>query len=207
MMTAREKDFESRLRSIESEVEGEKALTRHIFKKASGNDGEIAAIRVEITTLRLQAERAAGNVELVKTMQVSQGTMLNILAQDVREIRTEIGQMNAQMGEMRMEMGEMSTEIGGIRAGMGEMRAGMGEMHTGMGEMRAGMREMQTRMGEMRTGMGEMHTGIRETHARLDAMERSIDARFDAMQRNVDAKFDAVLAAIRTIAPHAAPAL
>jgi hypothetical protein len=157
-MTARENDFESRLRFIESEVEGEKALTRHLFKNASGNGDQIAAIRVEITTLQLQAERAAGNVELIKTMQVTQGTMLNILTQDVREIRTEMGQIHAQMGEMRMEMGEMRTEMG-------------------------------------------------ETRMRLDAMERSIDARFDEMQKNFDAKFDTVLTAIRTIAPHAPPAL
>jgi uncharacterized protein YukE len=161
-MTARENDFESRLRFVESEVEGEKPLTRHLPRKTSCDGEEIAATRAEIATLRLQAERAAGDIALVRAVQASEGTMLNILTRDMREICKAIGQMKAQMDETRMEMGDMRTEVGD-------------DMRTGLGDIRAILDAMD-----------------RSIDARLEAMEGDVGERFDAMQRNFDAVLAAI---------------
>ena len=41
-------------------------MTRHILEQTMRNGGDLAAVRVEIATLRLQAERAAGDIALIK---------------------------------------------------------------------------------------------------------------------------------------------
>jgi hypothetical protein len=102
-------ELSSKTRYLENEIEGEKVLTRHIFDSTRRHAEELSALRVEIATLRLVNERIGGDVALVKTAQMSQGQTLNILVQDVREMRTEIAHIRT---EIRTEMGQIRSEIG-----------------------------------------------------------------------------------------------
>jgi chromosome segregation ATPase len=135
---------------VESEVEGEKAVTRYNLEQVRLNTGELTAFRAEA---RLRLDSLVSDMTLVKAAQVAQGGTLNILVQDVREMRTE-------MMAMRREMGEVRREIGEVRTDMGEMRTEMGTVRTEMGEMR-------TEMGTVRTEMGEVNR-------RLSAIEQSL---------------------------------
>ncbi len=155
-MAVRENHFDSRLSFVESSVDAEKAPARDMFRKTSCNGDEIAAVRIEIATIGLQTERADGNMPSVKAMQASEGTMLNILTKDVREIGKEIGQMRSQMDEMRMEMGDMRTDTGDLRTGVGDIRAILDAMD----------RTIDARFDVMERNIDE----------RFDAIARNVDA-------------------------------
>ena len=116
-------EFERRMGELRSEIEGEKRVTRHVLEQARLNGDDLATMTAQISHL-------ADDMVLVKTTLNSHGNRLNILTQDVREIRMEVGQMRTEMGHMRTEIGQMHTEIG-------QMRTEMGQMHTEMGEVRA----------------------------------------------------------------------
>jgi hypothetical protein len=122
MMTAREDDLEQRMRYLESEMAGEKLVTRSVLGKAQRYTNEIAAVRVEITRMDAKVDRISGDIMLINAAQISQGTMLNILVQDVRLLRTEIGQvrseMHSEIGQVRSEVGELRVEIGDLRSEM-----------------------------------------------------------------------------------------
>src|SRR5215470_9675723 len=144
-------EFERRIGVLQSEIEGEKRVTRHVLEQARLNGDDLAAMKAQLSHVTY-------DMVLVKAALDSHGNRLNVLTQDVREIRLEMGQMRAEMDQTRMEMGEMRTE-------MGEMRTEMGEMRTEMGEMR-------TEMGEMRTEMGEVHAKL----DKLDLLAQDVAA-------------------------------
>src|SRR2546421_659685 len=102
-------EFERRMRVLESEIEGEKAVTRHVLEQARLNGDDLATMTARISHL-------ADDMVLVKTTLNSHGNRLNVLTQDVREIRMEVGHMRTEMGEMHSEMGQMHTEMGEVRA-------------------------------------------------------------------------------------------
>jgi hypothetical protein len=81
-MSAGEDDMMQRIRFLESEMEGEKVVTRHILTKVQEATGDIAALRVEVG-------RVADDMVLVKGAQIVQGQALNILTQEVRGLRAE----------------------------------------------------------------------------------------------------------------------
>jgi hypothetical protein len=62
MMTAREDDMNDRIRFLESEMAGEKVVTRHILEKTQHNGDDIAAVRTDITRLDLKVDRMANDV-------------------------------------------------------------------------------------------------------------------------------------------------
>ncbi len=151
---------------VESEVEGEKAVTRYNLEQVRLNTGELSAFRAEA---RLRLDSLMSDMTLVKAAQVAQGGTLNILVQDVREMRTEMMAMRREMGEVRTEMGELRTEMGVVRTEMGVVRTEMGVVRTELSEVRTGMAEMRTEMGELRAEMDRRFTAIEQTLATLVA--------------------------------------
>jgi chromosome segregation ATPase len=101
-------EFEDRMRVLESEMEGEKAVTRHVLQHARLNGDDLA-------TMKAQLAHLADDMVLVKAALNTHGTRLNVLTQDVREIRMELGQIHSEMGQVRSEMGQMHSEMGDIR--------------------------------------------------------------------------------------------
>jgi HAMP domain-containing protein len=159
---------------VESEVEGEKAVTRYTLTQIRLNTEELIAFRSEAG---LRLDRMVGDMALVKAAQIAQGGTLNILVQDVRGLRTEMGAMRAEVrtemdamrAEVRTEMdamrAEVRTEMGAMRA---EVRTEMGAVRTEMDELRT---EMRTEIGAVRTEMGELRT---EMTRRLGTIEQHL---------------------------------
>jgi ribosomal protein L29 len=132
-------ELNSRTRYLESEIEGEKTITRHIFDSTRRHAEEISAVR-------LAQERMAGDVALVKTAQISQGQMLNILVQDVGALRNEMAALRA---ELRNEAAALRNEIAELRA------------------------ELRNEAAALRAEMVQMRS---DTNRRLEMMERNIAA-------------------------------
>jgi predicted nucleic acid-binding Zn-ribbon protein len=128
-MVATIDEVDIRVRILANEVEGEKAVTRYSFEQVRLNTDELTAFRTET---RLRLDRVSGDMALVKAAQIAQGGTLNILVQDVREMRTEMTVMRREISELRTEMGELRTEMGELRTEMGELRTEMGELRTEM---------------------------------------------------------------------------
>ena len=90
-------ELERRISALEDEVEGEKRVSRHILHETRQNSGDLAAIKAQLTHL-------AGDMVVANAALNSHGTRLNVLTQDVREIRAELTQTHTEMGEMRAEI-------------------------------------------------------------------------------------------------------
>jgi chromosome segregation ATPase len=122
-------EFEARMWVLEGEVEGEKAVTRHILEQTHRNGdeliaarSELAVMRSELGTVKTRVDHLAGDVALVKAAVTSHTGLLNVLTQDVGQLRQETGQLRHDMGTMREEMGTMREEMGTMRADIAAIR-------------------------------------------------------------------------------------
>ena len=110
MVTVEELDI--RLRIVESEIAGEKLVSRYVLTQAQHNADDLAEIRTQYRHLR-------DDMALVKAAQVAQGGTLNILVQDVREMRTEIAAVRQEAATRHDELrGEMATRHEELRSEM-----------------------------------------------------------------------------------------
>jgi peptidoglycan hydrolase CwlO-like protein len=85
------------VRYLESEVEGEKAVTRHVLEQAIRNGDVLNAVRSETATARVdlialtsQLHHIAGDVTVANAALRSHGNLLNVLRQDVTTIRQDV---------------------------------------------------------------------------------------------------------------------
>jgi predicted nuclease with TOPRIM domain len=129
MMTIDELD--SRTRYLESEVEGEKAVTRHVLSQAGLNADDLG-------TLKTQVRHLTEQMVLVNAALSTHGNRLNVLTQDVTMLRQEVivlrGEVNALRGEVTALRGEVSALRGEVTTLHGEVTTLRGEMDRRFGE-------------------------------------------------------------------------
>jgi uncharacterized coiled-coil protein SlyX len=102
----------------ENEVEGEKAVTRHVLEHARLNGDDLAAMRAQLAHL-------ADDMVLVKSTLNSHGMRLNVLTQDVGLLRQDVEGLRRIVNETRQEMRDMRHEMRDMRQEMGDMREEM----------------------------------------------------------------------------------
>jgi hypothetical protein len=91
-------EFERRMRVLEGEVEGEKAVSRHILEQTRRNGDYLTAMRSEFGALESRVDHLAGEVALIKGVLSSHTALLNVLVQDVGQIRTLLTRRDPPQG-------------------------------------------------------------------------------------------------------------
>lgn len=99
------------------------------------------------------------------------------MAEDMNQMRADIGSMNAQMTGMRGDIGQMRVAIIDMDGTMAAMGADMGTMSTDMTNMNASMGRMQYDVLLMRQGVGNMATDTGAMSVPFRAMDQFIPFR------------------------------
>jgi chromosome segregation ATPase len=90
-------ELDSRTRYLEGEVEGEKAVTRHVLTQASLNADDLG-------TLKTQVRHLTEQMVLVNAALSTHGNRLNVLTQDVTMLRQEVTVLRGEVTALRSEM-------------------------------------------------------------------------------------------------------
>lgn len=110
-------ELDAKMRELESEINGEKAVTRHIFVQGRQNTTDLGAIRSEIAIMRAESgdrlDRIVGDLVLVNAALNSHGARLNALTQDVLLIRQDV---TALRRDMEHDIERVSARLNSFQA-------------------------------------------------------------------------------------------
>ncbi len=90
-------ELERRMRAIEEEAEGEKAVTRYVLTQARFNSDDLLVMKGILT-------HVSDDMLMVKTTQQNHGTRLNGLTQDVTLLRQDVTHLRRDMEELRVHI-------------------------------------------------------------------------------------------------------
>jgi uncharacterized protein YoxC len=90
-------ELERRMRTLEEEVEGEKAVTRYVLTQARLNGDDLIVMKATLS-------HVSDDMVLVKATLQSQGTRLNGLTQDATLLRQDVTHLRRDMEELRVHM-------------------------------------------------------------------------------------------------------
>ena len=91
------RDIESRIRELTGEVDGEKAVTRHILEQSRRNGDGLTAIRSELATVKSQIDSLGLDVVVMKADLAHQTRLYDVLMQDVRLMRDDMRAIRAAL--------------------------------------------------------------------------------------------------------------
>ena len=88
-------EFEALKRVLTGEVEGEKAVTRHILEQTHRNGDDLGTIKSRLDRVETRLDHIAGDMVVIKADVGRANRLLDVLAQDMRLIRTAIAGRDA----------------------------------------------------------------------------------------------------------------
>lgn len=97
-------ELERRVRTVEEELNGEKNLTRYAVEQTTRNGEVLHALRSDVSAVTMRVDHLGADMATVKAELVMHGRALDVLQQDVRQLRT-------QMTEMRQEAATRHAEL------------------------------------------------------------------------------------------------
>jgi hypothetical protein len=122
--------LERRVQTVEEEMNGEKHLTRYAVEQTVRNGevlhalrSEVAAVRIDISAVTTRVDHLGADMVAVKAALVMHGRALDVLQQDVRQLR---GEMNALRGEMAAMRGEAAARHNEVLAAVRALGSGGG---------------------------------------------------------------------------------
>jgi septal ring factor EnvC (AmiA/AmiB activator) len=156
---------------LANEVEGEKAVTRYAFEQVRLNTDELTAFRADA---RLRLDHISADIALVKAAQIAQGGTLNILVQDVREIRQDTIALRRDMERVNVRLDKVDARLDGVDARLDKIEARLDRV--------------DARLDKIEVRLDRVDVRLDKIEARLDRLE----TRFDQMQEGITAILAAV---------------
>ena len=97
-------ELEGRVRTVEEELSLERHVSRYLVDQAAGNSevlhsvrSEVATVRTKIGAVTARADQLGGDMASVKAALAMHGRALDILQQDVRQLRSDVSDINRKM--------------------------------------------------------------------------------------------------------------
>lgn len=112
MTTVDELDY--RTRFLESEVEGEKTVTRHVLRQAGFNADDLGALRTEVR--RLNEQMVLANAALT-----TQGGRLTLLTQDVTALRQDTTALRRGQEEIHIRLDRQDARLDAVEGRLDRM--------------------------------------------------------------------------------------
>jgi chromosome segregation ATPase len=149
---ATSEELENRVREMAGEINGEKAVTRHIFEQSRRNTTDLGAIRAEIGIMRTESgdrlDRLAGDMVLVNAALNSHGIRLDSLTRDV----------------------------GLLRGDVTALRRGQEELHVRLDHVEGRLDRVESRLDRVESRLDHIESRLDHIESRLDTIERNIAA-------------------------------
>ena len=122
-------ELERRVRTVEEELVGERHVSRFVVEQTTRNGeivnalraevaqlrADIAAARVDVNSTGMRVDILAGDGAAIKAALAMHGRALDVLQQDVRQLRGDMTELRNELrGEMSEQRGEMNRRLGVI---------------------------------------------------------------------------------------------
>ena len=169
MADTRYEELERRLQTAESDIVGDRHVSQYAADQARRGTEAFLALRAEVNALRLdiaatnaRVDALAENVAAINAMLVRHGRAIEVLQQDVREMRNEIREMRNEIREMRNEMAthqEVASVRGEIATVREEVAAVREEIATVRGEVAAVREEAAIQHAELLAAIRALGSG------------------------------------------------
>jgi hypothetical protein len=90
-------DLRDRVRTLESDSEGERLVNLRLLEQQQRITAELVTMRGAVDVLSVQVNKLADDMAVVQRTLIRHGRALDVVQQDVRQIRDEQGSMNRKL--------------------------------------------------------------------------------------------------------------
>jgi chromosome segregation ATPase len=167
MADSRYDELERRVRTVEEEATGEKHLTRYAVEQTVRNGevlhalrSEVAALRIDISAVTMRVDHLGVDMAAVKAALVMHGRALDVLQQDVRQLRGEVATVRDGMATVRDEVSTVRDEVATVRDEVATIRNEVATIRNEVATVRDEVATIRSEIATMRQEAVEQHNAL-----------------------------------------------
>jgi chromosome segregation ATPase len=115
---SRYEDLRDRVRTLESDNEGERLVNLRLLEQQQRLTAELSTVRGAVDALSVQVNKLADDMSVVKATLVRHGRALDVLGQDIRQLRAGQDTMSARLDTMSARLDRLWEESAARHAEM-----------------------------------------------------------------------------------------
>jgi chromosome segregation ATPase len=166
-------ELERRVRFTESEIEGEKAVTRYVLQQVRANNDNVIGLRTEVAALGARVDRLADDMAVANAALRNHGMLLTMLQQDVGALRSDVTALRRGQEELHARMDRLETRVDSLEARMDRLEARMDRLEARMDRLEARMDGLEARMDRLEA---QVQTGFDEVKAQINQLQQGVAA-------------------------------
>jgi chromosome segregation ATPase len=114
-------ELERRVRTVEEELSGERHVSRYMVEQAARNSEVLHSVRSEVGALTVRVDQLGGDMASVKAALTMHGRALDLLQQDVRQLRSEVSDIKGKVSEIAGKVSEIDGRVSEIKGEISEI--------------------------------------------------------------------------------------
>ena len=128
-------ELERRVRTLEEELNGERHVSRYSVEQAGRTSEVLHTVRAEVSAVAARVDVLAGDMASVKAALGMHGRALDVLMQDVRQLRSGQDAINVRLDHMEARLDRMEARLDGMEARLERVDARLDGMDTRLATM------------------------------------------------------------------------
>jgi chromosome segregation ATPase len=123
-------ELDRRVQYVESEIEGEKLVTRRVLEQSVRNGDQLGALRSEVVTARVdiqaltsRMDHIAGEVVQNTAALRNHGTLLTMLQQDAAALRSDATELRNGQEAINVRLDHVDTRLDRMESNIGRMES------------------------------------------------------------------------------------
>ena len=135
-----------------AEISG--ATASQILAELQKMNGELAALKSDVATLKTDMAEVKADVATLKTD-------MAVVKADVAELKTDFAVMKADMVVMKADIAELKADVAILKTDVAELKTEFAVMKADMGVMKADIAELQGEVKKLQVGVAGTHGDVR----------------------------------------------
>jgi len=129
--------LEHRVQYVQSEIEGEKLVTRRVLEQSVRNGDQLGALRSEVATARVDIQaltsgmdHLVGDVVQNTAALHNHGTLLKMLQQDVAALRSDATELRRGQEAINVRLDHVDTRLDRMESNIDRMESNVDRMES-----------------------------------------------------------------------------
>lgn len=130
-------ELEHRVQYVQSEIEGEKLVTRRVLEQSVRNGDQLGALRSEVATARVDIQaltsgmdHLVGDVVQNTAALHNHGTLLKMLQQDVAALRSDATELRRGQEAINVRLDHVDTRLDRMESNIDRMESNVDRMES-----------------------------------------------------------------------------
>jgi len=145
-----------------------------------------AELKRQSTQNRKDIEALYGLLKTTDETVKETNTKVDNLAEDVGQLRTQVGVLDTKVGDLTEDVGQLRTQVGGLDTKVASLDTKVSDLDTKVDSLDTKVSDLDTKVDSLDTKVSDLDAKVDSLDTKVDSLDTKVDAGFNKFETRFD---------------------